>query len=875
MEIQALQEQFSQLNATVYQLEERLGRNHLMTSNLWKIQASIFVFFMQVGFSLVEAGTVRLKNTRSIMVKNVLDTCVCVIAFWIFGYAFGFGYGSKYIGWEFESGKEAFFGSRGQVDFFFQFSFAATCATIIAGAVAERTQLLAYLVYSFCLSSFIYPVIAHLIWSNSGLLSASSEHKVLGTHGVLDNAGSMVVHVTGGVTALVGSWMVGPRIGRFDIDGKPIPMKSHSMVFTAAGTLILWVGFFGFNTAPVDYNKDDGLAWTSELARVACNTALSAAFSGIAVFSTQQLIRKRSKPEDVFNSVLGGLVAACATSGVVRPYAAAIIGFVAGYVYLGGVWVLMKLQIDDVVMAAPVHLFCGTWGGLAVGFFAAPYEIRLTFGIDEPSAWGLFHGGGLAQLGTQVIGLLVVYIWVGVTTFIVFYALAYFNALRVDRQLEEGGLDLAFHGGSDRETDAWNGEHRRPFSVIKDRKIFSVSKLRSRCSMISLSGQRRGERSLRSSMWYKPLKSTAYGEFSFAMYEANYFMEDAGEVEATSSGVYIGVHDGHGGAEAATFLKERLYQTMKDRFLKQNGVVTVDAIRDAFLDTEEAFVNIVRDAFPKSPHLATVGSCSLVAIVSGDTLYVANVGDARAVLGATRGIEVTAIQLSVDHNVNDTECREAYMKEHELCCGGDNLVWERNGKWRVKGRLQLTKSFGDLCMKYAEFNREPLFSRFRIPEPFKPPIISVDPSVNVHQLTINDEFLILASDGLWEYLTNEEAVEIVNTSPRKDIARVLIKSALQIAARTREVPYNDLVHMPSGQRREYHDDMTVIVFFFKHGSRRHDGENGWKHSMSVKGGQAAKIALNAISAHMHKASGHHGRSRPLSSPPHETVIIDL
>ncbi|CAI5970706.1 unnamed protein product [Closterium sp. NIES-65] len=369
-----------------------------------------------MGFSLLEAGTVRFKNTRNIMIKNVLDTCVSAIAFWLLGYGIGFGEGSKVFGWKYDDGSIAYASGQNGVDWFFQFTFCATSATIIAGAVAERTHLWAYLTFNFFLSALIYPVIAHMIWSQGGLLAASQTNTVLNTIGVLDNAGSMVVHVTGGVTSLVGAILVGPRIGRFDIDGKVVPFKCHSVVFIAAGTIILWVGFYGFNGGSVSLVGQPPLQWVQEVARVCVNTTISASFSGVTVW-TLTYRRREPVPEDTFNGVIGGLVAACATSSVVEPYAAAIIGqcatssevepyaaasigVVAGLMCLLGCWLMFRYQIDDPVQAAPTHLFCGSWGGVAAGLFATKDGITATYGVVPPS-WGLFYGGGGWQLLVQ------------------------------------------------------------------------------------------------------------------------------------------------------------------------------------------------------------------------------------------------------------------------------------------------------------------------------------------------------------------------------------------------------------------------------------------------------------------------------------------
>ncbi|GJP71887.1 hypothetical protein CLOP_g2681 [Closterium sp. NIES-67] len=663
------------LNQSVASMQTEVQNSVMLTAEIWRITAGVFVFLMQLGFSLLEAGTVRFKNTRNIMIKNVLDTCVSAIAFWLLGYGIGFGEGSKVFGWKYDDGSIAYASGQNGVDWFFQFTFCATSATIIAGAVAERTHLWAYLTFNFFLSALIYPVIAHVIWSQGGLLAASQTNTVLNTIGVLDNAGSMVVHVTGGVTSLVGAILVGPRIGRFDIDGKVVPFKCHSVVFIAAGTIILWVGFYGFNGGSVSLVGQPPLQWVQEVARVCVNTTISASFSGVTVW-TLTYRRREPVPEDTFNAVIGGLVAACATSSVVEPYAAAIIGVVAGLMYLLGCWLMFRYQIDDPVQAAPTHLFCGSWGGIAAGLFATKDGIVSTYGV-VPNSWGLFYGGGGWQLLVQILALLLVYAWVGVTTYVLFVFLGAFGVLRVKRQEEEVGLDVAFHGGEDEgeefdmEDSQYGGRrflstrsmhHRMPGVLETIVRMLNPKRWGRPGGPAEAFGQKRD-------VWHRALDSTPYGQFSLAMYEANYVMEDTAEVEGSSSGVYIGVHDGHGGTETSEFLKENLYFNLKAQFMHQGGQVSAEAVRGAFHETETTFTQVVRQSFEASPHLATVGSCSVVAVVTGNALWVANVGDCRAVLGQVRkgddnSLECRALQLSVDHNLSFASIREKFIEEH-------------------------------------------------------------------------------------------------------------------------------------------------------------------------------------------------------------------
>ncbi|CAI5481087.1 unnamed protein product [Closterium sp. Yama58-4] len=353
------------------------------------------------------------------------------------------------------------------------------------------------------------------------------------------------------------------------------------------------------------------------------------------------------------------------------------------------------------------------------------------------------------------------------------------------------------------------------------------------------------ERKARRPVWHKALESTHLGRFSLAMYEANYIMEDTVEVQSSSRGVFIGIHDGHNGSEAAEFLRETLYNNIMSECTEGNGV-SVEALRRGFDATERQLAAIVREAFEESPHLAMVGACSVAALITPTAIWVANVGDCRAVLGQVRqvsdGVECRAVQLSTDHNLSVPAIREKYIAEH---ADMPDAVVERRGRFRVKGKVMVTKAFGDLYLKSTDFNREPLVSRFRVPEPFNPPLISADPSVAVRVFSPHDSFVIVASDGLFEFLSNQEAVNIVASSPKKDVARQLIRTALQRAAEKTEMLYSDLLRMPSGQRRDYHDDISVVVFFLDHDAMRRSSHSFWKKDVSIKGGSAASSLLAA------------------------------
>lgn len=245
------------------------------------------------------------------------------------------------------------------------------------------------------------------------------------------------------------------------------------------------------------------------------------------------------------------------------------------------------------------------------------------------------------------------------------------------------------------------------------------------------------------------------------------------------------------------------------------GVVTRETIERAFRLTEEGFTAQVSELWSTRPQIATVGSCCLVGVISRQTLFVANLGDSRVVLGKKVGNTggTAAIQLSKEHNANFEEIRQELKELHPH---DPQIVILKHGVWRVKGIIQVSRSIGDLYMKNAQYNREPINGKFRLPEPMDMPILTANPSIIVHPLHPNDSFLIFASDGLWEHLSNEKAVDIVQNHPRVGIAKRLVKAALQEAARKREMRYADLQKIDKMVRRHFHDDITVIVLFLNH-----------------------------------------------------------
>ncbi|XP_057525808.1 probable protein phosphatase 2C 28 [Amaranthus tricolor] len=343
-------------------------------------------------------------------------------------------------------------------------------------------------------------------------------------------------------------------------------------------------------------------------------------------------------------------------------------------------------------------------------------------------------------------------------------------------------------------------------------------------------------------LWYKDIGQHVNGEFSMAVVQANSLLEDQSQLESGSLssldngpiGTFVGVYDGHGGPETSRFINDHLFQHLR-RFATEHQCISADVIRKAFQATEEGFLSVVSRQWPMKPQIAAVGSCCLIGVICSGTLYIANLGDSRAVLGrlvkATG--EVLAVQLSTEHNA----CLEAVRQELQAMHPDDaHIVVLKHNVWRVKGLIQISRSIGDVYLKKAEYNREPLFAKFRLREPFKRPILSADPSILVHELQPHDQFVIFASDGLWEHLTNQEAVDIVQNNPRNGSAKKLIKTALQEAAKKREMRYSDLKKIERGVRRHFHDDISVVVVFLDSNlvSRATSGYKG--PQVSVRGG---------------------------------------
>ncbi|RWR90535.1 putative protein phosphatase 2C 43 [Cinnamomum micranthum f. kanehirae] len=329
--------------------------------------------------------------------------------------------------------------------------------------------------------------------------------------------------------------------------------------------------------------------------------------------------------------------------------------------------------------------------------------------------------------------------------------------------------------------------------------------------------------------WSRDLDPHSLGEFSIAVVQSNQTFEDRCQVETGTDATFVGVYDGHGGPEAAQFVVDRLFGHFL-RIVQDNESISEDVFKNAFLATEDEFLGHVRQKRHSNPLISASGSCCLVGVIWGRTLYIANAGDSRAIIGClSRSNNVIAEQLTSDHNASKEEVRDELRSLHP---DDPNIVFCRNGAWRVKGIIQVSRSIGDAYLKMPEFALDPSVPRFHLSEPLRRPVLTAEPSVYTRVIRPQDKFLVFASDGLWEHVTNQEAAEIVYNHPRAGIARRLVIAALQEAARKREMRYDDLKKIEKGVRRFFHDDISVIVIFI---DQELPGANTSVPHLSVRG----------------------------------------
>ena len=407
---------------------------------VWVLVTAFLVFFMNLGFAMVESGLCRSKNAVNILSKNVVVFCVTVIFFWLVGFGIMFGNGSPYFGatgWMLAGADnspatgDAYKGIFASLNwtgvplyakFIFQLVFAGTAATIVSGAVAERIKYFSFFVFSAAMAVIIYPVAGHWIWGGGWLATLKTPF--------LDFAGSTVVHSIGGWAALTGAIILGPRIGKYTADGKINAIPGHNMGMATLGMFVLWFGWFGFNPGSTMAADPDAIA------RVAINTCIAGAVGGVAATFVAYLTLGKPDLSMALNGILAGLVAITASCNWVTPGASFIIGLVGGVLVVYAVLFFDKIKVDDPVGALSVHLVNGIWGTLCVGLFAA----------DIGGVKGLFYGGGTAQLISQIIGIIAVGVFVVVVSLISWLIIKAVMGLRVEKDEEREGLDIGEHG---------------------------------------------------------------------------------------------------------------------------------------------------------------------------------------------------------------------------------------------------------------------------------------------------------------------------------------------------------------------------------------------------------------------------------------------
>ncbi|MBE7679457.1 MULTISPECIES: ammonium transporter [Paenibacillus] len=399
--------------------------------------AVVLVFLMQGGFALLEAGSTRMKNAGHIAGKTILTLGISVIAFWALGFGLGFGNGNSFFGTTgfFLSGDQmaasfeslAFSDVPLTIKFVFHLAFAAVSLAIACGGMAERAKMSVYIVFGTLYTIIMYPVVAHWVWGGGWLAEL----------GMQDFAGSTVVHLTGATAALVATILLKPRIGKYNKDGKPNIIPGHNQVYSVLGVIILWIGWFGFNPGSTLSAMGDGF-----FGYVALTTNVAAAAGGVAALLISWAVLGKSDIPSMLNGVLAALVAITGACAFVEPWAALVIGALAGIITFFTAQFFDRKGIDDPIYAFSVHGIAGMWGAISTGLFATP-ELAESVGVGQA---GLFYGGGFHQLGVQLLGLVGAFAFVLVVSFIILGGMKAIMGIRVTEEEETMGLDLSEHG---------------------------------------------------------------------------------------------------------------------------------------------------------------------------------------------------------------------------------------------------------------------------------------------------------------------------------------------------------------------------------------------------------------------------------------------
>ncbi|CAE5970519.1 unnamed protein product [Arabidopsis arenosa] len=422
--------------------------------NTYLLFSAYLVFAMQLGFAMLCAGSVRAKNTMNIMLTNVLDAAAGGLFYYLFGYAFAFGGSSEgFIGRHNFALRDFPTPTADYSYFLYQWAFAIAAAGITSGSIAERTQFVAYLIYSSFLTGFVYPIVSHWFWSPDGWASPfrSADDRLFST-GAIDFAGSGVVHMVGGIAGLWGALIEGPRRGRFEKGGRAIALRGHSASLVVLGTFLLWFGWYGFNPGSfakilVPYNSGSNYGQWSRIGRTAVTTTLSGCTAALTTLFGKRLLSGHWNVTDVCNGLLGGFAAITAGCSVVEPWAAIVCGFMASLVLIGCNKLAEIVQYDDPLEAAQLHGGCGAWGLIFVGLFAKEKYLNEVYGATPGRPYGLFMGGGGKLLGAQLVQILVIAGWVSATMGTLFFILKKLNLLRISEKDEMQGMDMTRHGG--------------------------------------------------------------------------------------------------------------------------------------------------------------------------------------------------------------------------------------------------------------------------------------------------------------------------------------------------------------------------------------------------------------------------------------------
>ena len=391
---------------------------------MWITIAGFLVFFMHAGFTLVEAGFTQSKNAVNIAMKNLMAISVGTIVYWFIGYSLMYGETTNgFFRWS------GFFTETAPHDLFFQTMFAATCATIVSGAVAGRTKYSVFAIFAVIITGFIYPIAGGWEWNTDGWLNSAD---FMPTE-FIDLAGSSIVHAVGGWAALVGAYMVGPRLGKY-VKGKVEAIPGHNKVLATLGVMALWFGWFGFNGgSQLAWGGDNTVAATT----IVLLTNLSAAAGAIGALFTTWVWYGKPDIVQTLNGALAGLVSITAGAANMDPYGAFFAGLIGGIIVVFAIeFIEKKLKIDDAIGASSVHGVVGVWGTLVIGLW----------GIDPEGGIGLFNGGGTDQFISQLIGALAYTFWAAILAFVFFYILKISIGLRVTKEEEIEGLDIAEHG---------------------------------------------------------------------------------------------------------------------------------------------------------------------------------------------------------------------------------------------------------------------------------------------------------------------------------------------------------------------------------------------------------------------------------------------